>query len=233
MNRTLRKAAWAASLCLSAAAANAFVITTNFDAGAEGWAAAGNGAGGVEWSASTGQAGGGLALSDAAGGWAYFAGPSAYRTAMLPGAALSFDMRHFTDAEHSATIPVRVALVGAGLTLVAESTQPTGDWSHYEFTLGTGGLFRVLPSAADEMNANAPAPTAQQWAEVLASLNSFYISADYSSAFGPLNGVETTWLDNVRLEADAVVAEVPEPGSLALLGGAMGALAFTRRRRAR
>jgi PEP-CTERM motif len=230
MNKFLQ-AAMAASLCLSAVAAQAFVVSTDFDGGAAGWAAAGNGNGAVDWQPGAGHPGSSLALSDASDGWAYFAAPASYRVAMHEGATVSFDMRHYSDPQFTSRGAVRMTLVGGGLTLIAESVAPTDDWKTYNFLLGAGGGFRVHFGAADPFNASARLPTAQEWATVLGGLNSFYIAADYTGA-NLANGYrETTWLDNVRLEGEAVVAEVPEPGSLALLAGAMGALALTRRRR--
>ena len=120
------------TLCLLASAAvfsvvgaNAGVVTTGFDNGAEGWEAAGDGAGNAQWLAVDDQPAGHLAISDAALGWAYFAAPAVYRMPIEEGALLSFDLKSNSDAAHPIVSPVRVALVGAGLTLVAETVLPT------------------------------------------------------------------------------------------------------------
>jgi hypothetical protein len=228
INRCFRAVAIAASLC--AAIAQAGVVNTGFDTDAQGWAAAGNGGGTVQWLADDGQPTGHLTISDASDGWAYFAAPTTYRAPVLAGGRLSFDLRHTTDPAHPTGSAVRVALVGAGLTLVAESTLPTAVWAHYEFVLGLPGHFRVLSSSADVYDPFAREATAVEWAAVLASLNSFYISADYSSANQSSGGFETTGLDNVRLSATPL-ASVPEPGTWALLGLACALLALLRRRR--
>lgn len=227
--RMRRLGATLALLC--AAAAQAAIVTSSFDSGAEGWAAAGNGGGPLQWLADGGQPAGHLALSDASDGWAYFAAPAAWRVPMQAGAHLSFDLRSSSDDAHPIVSAVRVALVGAGLTLVAESVLPGPAWAHHEFLLGPGGGFRVLASAADLLEPWNRQPSADEWAHVLGSLNSFYISADYSGANLVRGGFETAELDNVRLEATQLQA-VPEPGTLALCAAAWAAGYAARRRRA-
>lgn len=215
---------------VGAVGANAGVVTTGFDSGAEGWEAAGNGAGSAQWLAADGLPAGHLAISDAALGWAYFAAPVAYRLPIEEGALLSFDLKSSSDAARPIVSPVRVALVGAGLTLVAETVLPTASWERYDFVLGLTGGFRVQTSAASVFDSAARQPTADEWRAVLASLNSLYISADYSAANQPSGGFEINELDNVRLDAIAL-ATVPEPGTLALVGVACVGLIAARGRR--
>lgn len=215
--------------------AHALVVFDSFDGGASGWAAAGNSGadGDIRWLPADGNPGGHVGIADVDNGWAYFAAPAAYKAAVLPGGTLGFDLRHASDAGHPDVADARVALVGGGLTLVAELQfqRPGNDWRHFEFGIGEGSAFRVLPSAAEAYDPLARQATAAEWLQVLSSLNSFYISADYSSANTIRGGWEFTELDNVRYQA-TLAAPVPEPDGLALFGAGLTMLAIALRRRA-
>lgn len=221
----LRLAAVQGACVLALGAAHAAPVVAHFDSGLEGWAAAGNGGGAAQW-----QPQGYLSIADASDGWAYFAAPAAFRQPMQAGATLHFSLRSVADAALPVSSPVRVALVGAGLTLVAESVLPTAQWTAYDFTLGpASSQFRVLASAAEPFDQAARSPTAAQWDAVLGALVSLYISADYSAANAQRGSFERADLDDVVLDATPR-AGVPEPGSVELSVLALAALALARRR---
>jgi hypothetical protein len=224
----------AAMLGAAVTPAQAGVVGSSFDTGTQGWASAANtGAGGeVQWASQAGNPGGFISVADVADGWAYFSAPAAYKVGALPDGRLSFDLRHTHDANHPTTSDVRIALVGAGLTLVSElaNVRPTSQWTHYEFVFGGFGSFRVLPSPTDVYSRFSRRPTALEWESVMASLDSFYISADYSNANAIRGGFELAELDNVRYEA-TFLNVIPEPDSLLLLLTGLAGLRIVRQRR--
>jgi hypothetical protein len=209
--------------------ATAATVATSFDADSQGWRAAGNGGGPITWLQS-----GSVSISDQSDGWAYFAAPASYLQAMRRGAALEFDLRHTSDAQHPAVSPVRVALVGAGLNLVAEHALPTFEWSTHRFVFDSLDTWRILPSVANAYDTSAAKPDMAQWRAVLESLSSMYISADYSAANAARGGFERTEIDNVRLAFEPARAlSAPGTSSLmisALLAGAAVRSRFFRRR---
>jgi hypothetical protein len=212
-----------AALALSTHAAAATVVTS-FDTDSQGWGAAGNGGGPIIWLPS-----GSASIADQSDGWAYFAAPASYLQAMRRGAALTFDLRHTSDAQHPAVSPVRVALVGAGLNLVAEHALPTVEWSAQRFLFDSLDTWRILPSVANAYDAAAAKPDLAQWRAVLESLSSMYISADYSAANAVRGGFERTEIDNVQLNFEPVRV-LNAPGTFSLMIAALLSGAVVRRK---
>lgn len=208
-----------AALALTTVAQAAHIVDT-FDSGANGWTAV-DVAAGVSWSSTGGNPGGHIVIADDQTNWAYFRAPGSYlATPAMYGGALQFDLRH-TSSTTPAGYRVRVALQGAGFTLINESTIPTTSWQSYGFTLSETAGWRKFSNLNQNYSTGAPTPTAAEMQSVLGGMTGLFIAADYNDETVPPRDV--TYLDNVSLEV------VPEPATMTVLG--LGAAALLRRRR--
>jgi hypothetical protein len=173
--------------------------TSSFDLSAEGWTAEGDSAAPVAWHNAGGNPGGYISITDAAtGGTTYFVAPTSFlgNHVSAYGTGLTFDLRQQYSGSANQFNAVDVILVGAGLTIVYDtSTNPsTSSWSSYTAPLSEsvwhlGALTGSAPSAA-------------QFKAVLADLDALKIRAEYQT------GGDVGFLDNVTL--------VPEPSTYSL-----------------
>lgn len=205
-------------LCCSPLCAD--VISSTFDAGAEGWTISSNGASTTpDFMISGGNPGGMIQDTDAQSGVAWFFD--------APVAFLGDQSRHF---DHSLSYDIRhtgsgslfdatdIRLVGGGITLLQNfATLPNpGDWTTFSTFLNGSSGWQVSGGGAAT---NADLQTA------LANVTALQIRGEYLS--GAIGG-DTGRLDNVILGANT--AAVPEPGTFAV-AGLMGGLLLWRKRR--
>jgi len=198
---------------LAASAADATVVST-FDSGLDGWAKANSDSGSdVIWESTGGNPGGYLRYDEAGSGILDFvAAPAKFLgdKASYYGGTLSFDIR--TDTLSNPTnVDAQVMLIGNGRTLrfALPDPSPVNIWHHRSIDLTeTAGWIDDGTDAA---------PSQSDMIAVLGDLTSLQLLTDYR------NGDENPSYDNVML--------VPEPASLALLGG--GLLLIARRPRTR
>ena len=193
-------------------------LSATFDADAEGWTSEGNGGGGLSWESTGGNPDGHLKMDDVNNGWGYFKAPTISQP-LLYGGSFSFDLRH--EGVGSNVYNVRVALQGAGLTLINESVLPTDSWATYSFTMDENTGWRKFSDLAQNYSNAEPAASQAEVQSVLAAPTGLFIAADYNDFSS--SGQDETYLDNVNVDA------VPEPATMVLAGAA--GLAWLRRRK--
>ena len=225
MKRTLTLVALAGASLLSQAA----TVTSTFDSDNEGWTTLNNDGFVPTWAA------GQIQSADIVEGWAYLAAPAAYLAAAEYGALFSFDLSSAsTNPQDVPVLPiygVRVALVGAAGTLIAQSTTPPSPvLNSFSFTFDTATDWRLIAGSPAEFPGGAPAATQAEIEAVLGSLSGLFVSADHTDFNTQVGGTDVTNLDNVRLFAQDT-GVVPEPASAALALAALAGLGLSRRRR--
>lgn len=203
-------------LALLPLAAQSAVVST-FDTGTEGWRVFGDAQGASAeptWIATGGNPGGYLQATDnVSGGVWFWDAPAAFlgNQAGALGQTLSFDL-----AQSSLSSPFDaddIVLVGDGRTLAYDTpNNPGTDWTSYIIALVADGSWRVG-------SRNGVAATEAELLGTLGALNALRIRGEFRS------GADTGRLDNV------VLATVPLPGALWLLGSAVVALGLRGRRR--
>jgi hypothetical protein len=134
---------------------------------------------------------------------------------------LQFDVASAGFGPHDPYSDVDIILAGGGTTLVFDIVDPAlnATWHSYSVPLVEGSW--MVGSLG------GPIATQAQVQAVLVSLTALRIRQEYVS------GSEIGYLDNVILNGAAEGGTVPEPGSAALLLGALGGLMVLRRARHR
>lgn len=211
--------AFATSLITGATLANAQI--SSFDANDEGWTVTSfnnpnaNDFGvmstsGVTFNATGGNGGGYVSKLDPDTGDFYFIAPTQFLGNRSGSTTLLYDLIYNGTADYQTH---DVVLVGTAKRLIYRANPdivPGANWATFTVSLS--------PASTWLNGIGGPAATATDFAEVLSNLQGLYIKGEYTSGV-----VETTGLDNVRLEP------VPEPASIAAVG--VGLLALLRRRK--
>jgi hypothetical protein len=230
MKRALTLAAGAA-LAATSLLTQAATVTSSFNSDNEGWTTLNNGGFVPVWVAADGL----IRSDDIVEGWAYLAAPSAFLAVADYGALLSFDLSSAStspgDVPVFPTYGVRVALVGAAGTLIAQAGTPPGpSLNGFSFSFDTGTDWRLIAGDPADFPGGAPVATQAEIEAVLGSLSGLFISADHSDFNTQVGGTDITQLDNVSLVSQDP-GVVPEPASAALALAALVGLRLSRRRR--
>ncbi|MFN0182753.1 MAG: PEP-CTERM sorting domain-containing protein [Aquabacterium sp.] len=211
----------AAALLAPTAGAN---VVHHFDSGAQGWRvtdiAAPTGVGAVApW-----DGGGQRLVTRDVTSWTVFDAPDAmlHDLSAYAGGRFSFDLQDTLKDANADSVATFGILGGNGARLFWYGGSPsTTLLSRFEATLGVADSRWRLGGLPVDMNSGV-APTAQQWAAVLADVAAIRINADWKTG-----GNDQSWLDNV-----ALTVAVPEPQTYALLAiglAAVGVAALRRR----
>jgi len=197
-----------------AAVAPAQAMTSSFDTGADGWTAAFNGDEPVVWNAA-----GFIDVHDNTDDWAYLGAPAGFLAPIAAGGSFRFELRHEASEGESRNYGVRVALTGAGTTLIAELDAPTDFWTTYVFHLTEGAGWRSFGNTQQDDHGGAPEADLTLLNAVLGNLSGVYIATDYTNGNRGNGRIDRTFIDNVQLLA----APVPEPDTwhMLLAGAAM------------
>jgi hypothetical protein len=134
--------------CVLGFSSTSFGADSTFDSDNEGWVSFQNGGAVVVHVATGGNPGGFISSVDISDDWGYVLAPITFNAPALYGGELTFDLRAFTSEPVSWPIifDVRVGLVGDGLTLINESTTPTGQWTGFSFALDENSGWRKFSS---------------------------------------------------------------------------------------
>lgn len=191
--------------CVLGFSSASFGADSTFDSDNEGWVSFQNGGAVVVHVTTGGNPGGYISSVDISDDWGYVLAPITFNAPALYGGELTFDLRAFTSEPVSWPIiyDVRVGLVGDGLTLINESTTPTGQWTGYSFALDENSGWRKFSSLDQNYTTGAPVPTQAEIQGVLANLTGVYIAADYTNGTTDEGVTETTEIDNVRIVAES------------------------------
>ena len=183
-----------------AVGAPAHAMTSTFTTGDEGWTTDFNGDEPVAWNDV-----GFIDVHDKTNDWAYLKAPASFLAPIAAGGSFRFDLRHEAGEGEGRNYGVRVALSGAGTTLIAELDPPTDVWTTYVFHLTEGAGWRSFDSP----------------------------QRDYTNGNRGNFRIDRTFIDNVQLLA-APVPE-PDTWHMLLAGAAMlaGVLKVDGRRGAR
>lgn len=205
-----------------AAVAPAQAMTSSFDTGADGWTAAFNGDEPVVWNAA-----GFIDVHDNTDDWAYLGAPAGFLAPIAAGGSFRFELRHEASEGESRNYGVRVALTGAGTTLIAELDAPTDFWTTYVFHLTEGAGWRSFGNTQQDYHGGAPEADLTLLNAVLGNLSGVYIATDYTNGNRGNGRIDRTFIDNVQLLA----APVPEPQPWAMLAAGLMAVGWLSHRR--
>ncbi len=197
-------------------------MTSTFHTGAEGWTTDSNGDEPVVWND-----GGFIDVHDKTDDWAYLKAPASFLAPIAAGGTFSFDLRHEASEGESRNYGVRVALTGAGTTLIAELDAPTDSWMPYVFHLTEGTGWRSFGSTQQDYHAGAPEADLALLNAVLGNLSGVYIATDYTNGNRGNGRIDRSFIDNVQLLA----APVPEPQPWAMLAAGRMAVGWLSHRR--
>lgn len=227
----MKRALTLAALATAGLVAQAATVTSTFDTDNEGWTTLNNGGFVPTWIAADGL----IRSEDIVEGWAYLAAPAAFLSAADYGALFSFDLSTTSTTREGlpalAVYGVRVALVGAAGTLIAQAaTPPLPVPGAFSFSFDIATDWRLTSGDPADFPTGAPVATQSQIEAVLGSLSGLYVSADHTDFNTQVGGTDVTNLDNVSL-VTADIGVVPEPASAALVLAALAGLQRSRRRR--
>ncbi len=198
----------------AAAAPVTTLVSSIFDATAEGWTAVGDVAA-FGHQVAGGNPGGHIEVTDLAQGpYIYFVAPSAYLGDLSAafGGDLSFDL--LISGGGSYATNEDVLLTGGGTTIVRDIANPAKDvWTGYSMALDDTGGWKVGSSAG-------AAATNTQIKAVPSNVTDLRIRAEY------ISGADTGGLDNVE-----VTGTVPVPAGAVLMLSGLALVAGARRLR--
>lgn len=197
-----------------AVGAPAHAMTSTFTTGDEGWTTDSNGNEPVVWNDI-----GFIDVHDKTNDWAYLKAPASFLAPIAAGGSFRFDLRHEVGEGEGRNYGVRVALSGAGTTLIAELDPPTDAWTTYVFPLTEGAGWRSFDSPQRDYTNQASLADLALLNAVLGNLSGVYIATDYTNGNRGNGRIDRTFIDNVQLLA----APVPEPDTwhMLLAGAAM------------
>jgi hypothetical protein len=176
-------------------------VSSNFNAGLDGWTADGDGV--ITYSAAFGNPAGSARITDlGTGDYFYFDAPASYlgdQSASL-GGSLSFDLWTAVSSASADPALPDVLLQGAGLTLVLDlPLPPAAAWRSYTVTLDPTADWRVGIGGSTR-------PTPSEFRAVLADLVALRIRGEFSTSN------DVTYLDNVSLTAAPCPADLNGDG---------------------
>jgi hypothetical protein len=194
----------AAGMCAGALAGE-----SRFSTDSEGWFAQGDSQGPLSFSPTGGNPGGHVFINDSvSGGVTYFGAPAAFlgNQSAAIGTALTFDLQQVFVGGAAQFDAADVVLTGGGLTLAFDTTTnpANGSWTSYAVPL-TASAWHVGTLAG-------AAPTDTQFFDVMSSLTSLLIRAEYRT------GADVGHLDNVVLQGSVVAIPEPDVAALLLVG---------------
>jgi len=138
-----------------------------------------------------------LIAVDNTGDWNWIKAPPSFINAKPKyGSSIRFRLRRIPPTINAEPFfPVRVALVGNSVTIIANGDFPTTNFDEYVIPF-VAGSFRVVSLQSNPLTTLAPIATEQQINSVLNSLTDLYLSVEFTNGFGANDSSE--W-DYIRL----------------------------------